>query len=64
MNTNWIVDAGWSKHTSEIWADRTLCSLPHSYIRPAPKLPVKPANWWLRTDMNGALTELVRPDHR
>jgi len=28
--------------------------LPYCYIRPSAKLAVKPTNWWLRPNLNGA----------
>jgi len=34
--------------------------LPNCYIRPSAKLAVKPINWWLRSNLNGAPGEIIR----
>jgi hypothetical protein len=37
-----------------------LNQLPYCYIRPSAKLAVKPANWWLRPNLNGAPGQIAR----
>jgi hypothetical protein len=37
-----------------------LNQLPHCYIRPPAKLAVKPTNWWLRPNLNGAPGRIIR----
>src|SRR5450631_2860053 len=37
-----------------------LSQLPYYYIRPSAKLAVKPANWWLRSNLNGSPGRIIR----
>jgi len=37
-----------------------LNQLPYCYIRPSAKLAVKPTNWWIRPNLNGAPGRIAR----
>jgi F420-0:gamma-glutamyl ligase-like protein len=39
-----------------------LGQLPYCYMKPFAKLAVKPTNWWLRSNLNGA-AERIRASH-
>src|SRR6266403_4353358 len=49
-----------SLHCSHLRSGSDVGQLPYCYIEPSAKLAVKPTNWWLRPDLNGAPGRIIR----
>src|SRR5882762_4176774 len=49
-----------SLHCSHLRSGSDVGQLPYCYIEPSAKLAVKPTNWWLRPNLNGAPERIIR----